>query len=167
MENIKRIYAKYISDCNFVYSSYQDNKIIIFKKTILIEPIDMSVINKFLLHKGHSLIMCVVFYKLEPEKTIDCKDVIVNNVSYYNAIEPAFYYNLCIDNYSGSYVKFDGASGKLICRGEYQNGNKTGLWTFWHKNGQKSEEGYFTNNHKTQLWMCWSEDGEKILKITI
>jgi hypothetical protein len=161
MEGIKNIYSKYVTNSDFVYNSYQKDKIIIFQK---LDPDCNN--NLHMLYKADRLKMIMIFHKLDPTTRTHFDDIIVNNVSYYNTIEPAFFYDLCIDNYSGVYMKWDD-NGNLICKGEYQNGIKKGLWTFWHDNGQKSEEGYFVNGRQTKIWMCWNRNGEKILKIII
>lgn len=45
-----------------------------------------------------------------------------------------------------------------------QNDNyvKVGLWTFWHDNGQKSEEGEYKDGERSGDWMYWRENGKKL-----
>lgn len=43
-----------------------------------------------------------------------------------------------------------------------QAGNKEGLWTFWHDNGQKKEEGEYKDGKREGLWTQLRKNGEKI-----
>ena len=45
------------------------------------------------------------------------------------------------------------------CRGEYRDGERVGVWTFWHPNGQKKAEGEFQNDKLHGPWKVWQSTG--------
>ena len=51
-------------------------------------------------------------------------------------------------------------NGELKEEGNYKDGKKDGIWTYWHENGQKAEEGVFNNDVKTENWIYYQKDGK-------
>lgn len=51
-------------------------------------------------------------------------------------------------------------SGKIYYRGTYSNGLKEGTETYWHKNGNKSEETIFASGNANGARTLWYEDGK-------
>lgn len=47
-------------------------------------------------------------------------------------------------------------------RGQMKDGQRSGVWTFFHSNGQKSAEGEYSQGLKTGEWTFWDEGGNKI-----
>jgi antitoxin component YwqK of YwqJK toxin-antitoxin module len=43
--------------------------------------------------------------------------------------------------------------------GRFERGLETGVWSFFHPNGAKSEEGPFVNGKPNGLWKQWRSDG--------
>jgi antitoxin component YwqK of YwqJK toxin-antitoxin module len=76
---------------------------------------------------------------------------------------------------TGSYVKNKQigiwstfySNNQMESRGRYSSDNgrmfshKTGMWTYWHKNGKKMCEGSYTNDCHVSLWTHWNENGQK------
>jgi hypothetical protein len=44
--------------------------------------------------------------------------------------------------------------------GEYETGKQNGRWVWWHKNGQKSIQGYFGTGNPNGRWTWWNEEGK-------
>jgi len=45
--------------------------------------------------------------------------------------------------------------------GEYKNGERTGLWTYWYPNGNKWSQGVYENGIENGLKTTWYENGQK------
>ena len=52
-------------------------------------------------------------------------------------------------------------NGQKCEEGEYKDGKKEGLWTGWYDNGQKWEEGECKDGKKEGLWTTWYYNGQK------
>jgi len=48
-----------------------------------------------------------------------------------------------------------------VAKGNYENGEKNGHWTFWYPNGQKWQEGMYRKGRRQGMWTIWSESGLK------
>ena len=53
----------------------------------------------------------------------------------------------------------EATAGNKFCEGFFEDGEETGLWTFWHQNGQKSHEGEFKDGKEDGAWNFWHENG--------
>lgn len=51
------------------------------------------------------------------------------------------------------------ANGQKSCEGEFAANLAEGHWVFWHKNGQKKTEGDYHDGKRIGLWATWAEDG--------
>jgi antitoxin component YwqK of YwqJK toxin-antitoxin module len=62
----------------------------------------------------------------------------------------------------GPYVLyFDDAAKRIREKGCYLDDNKTGHWTTWLENGNKSSEGDYKDYKPTGHWTTWRENGNK------
>ncbi len=55
--------------------------------------------------------------------------------------------------------------GKLWSQGVYKNGKENGLKTVWHSNGQKYYEGNTKEDKRTGVWKFWDEKGELLKQV--
>lgn len=46
-------------------------------------------------------------------------------------------------------------TGTRYAQGELKTGKETGLWTYWHRNGQKAREGRFVNGQRQGTHTYW------------
>jgi antitoxin component YwqK of YwqJK toxin-antitoxin module len=56
-------------------------------------------------------------------------------------------------------------NGKLWSQGIYKNGKENGLKTVWHSNGQKYYEGSAVNDKRTGIWKFWDEKGNLVKEV--
>ena len=49
--------------------------------------------------------------------------------------------------------------GGVMEEGDYKDGKKDGLWTYWYENGQKKREENYKGDKRNGLWTWWDEDG--------
>jgi antitoxin component YwqK of YwqJK toxin-antitoxin module len=69
-------------------------------------------------------------------------------------------YSYLDGEYHGAYeVSFK--KGGRHTSGQYDNGNKVGEWTWWHKNGEKSKQTNFSNYEPYRLETRWHDNGQK------
>ena len=61
--------------------------------------------------------------------------------------------------YTGKYFAFWNNGNKN--KGNYKDGKKEGLQTYWHKNGQKKVEENYKNGKQDGLTVWWHENGQK------
>ena len=52
-------------------------------------------------------------------------------------------------------------NGQKKEEGEYQDGRRAGDWMYWHENGRKLGEGKFANGKEAGVWTYWYENGQK------
>jgi antitoxin component YwqK of YwqJK toxin-antitoxin module len=38
-------------------------------------------------------------------------------------------------------------------------GDREGVWTIWHENGQKKAEGAYKSNKREGVWTYWDDKG--------
>ena len=50
--------------------------------------------------------------------------------------------------------------------GSLKNGKREGVWTFWHKNGQKRSEGPYKAGEQEGVWTFWYENGNVMKAVT-
>ncbi len=62
--------------------------------------------------------------------------------------------------YSG-WVKETYDSGRVEMLWQVKDGKEDGLWTKWHENGQKANEGTYEHGKINGLWTWWYENGQK------
>lgn len=60
----------------------------------------------------------------------------------------------------GPYSEFR-PDGAKYCRGQYQDGRRTGSWTFWHTGGRVAKSGDYKGGKPEGPWTFWREDGTK------
>jgi antitoxin component YwqK of YwqJK toxin-antitoxin module len=53
------------------------------------------------------------------------------------------------------------ASGKVMERGAFVNGVKTGEWLRWSEEGQKIAQAFYKEGKKDGLWLVWDLNGMK------
>jgi antitoxin component YwqK of YwqJK toxin-antitoxin module len=81
-----------------------------------------------------------------------------------NEIDEVFYTKDTNKPYSGQvFSLYD--DGKELTGGTLKDGKRDGVWTSWHKNGQKWTEGTFKNG-EMGLYTIWYENGKKKVEIT-
>lgn len=51
--------------------------------------------------------------------------------------------------------------GSKYCRGPYQDGLRTGSWTFWHTGGRVAKSGSYKAGKPEGVWTYWRDDGTK------
>ena len=59
-------------------------------------------------------------------------------------------------------------NGNILCEGNFLNGHKCGLWTFYHENGEKRKEGLYDRDgygKREGVWTYWNDDGVKISEV--
>lgn len=62
--------------------------------------------------------------------------------------------------YNGEVIDYyDNQQIKYLAKIEF--GFKEGLWTSWHQNGVKKNEGNYSNGKKDGLWTSWHQNGGK------
>ena len=54
--------------------------------------------------------------------------------------------------------------GGVMEEGDYKDGKKDGLWTYWYENGQKKREENYKGDKRNGLWTWWYENGQKELE---
>lgn len=52
-------------------------------------------------------------------------------------------------------------NGQKQSEGEYENGKQEGIWTTWYLNGQKGEEGLYKGGEQEGIWTEWYKNGQK------
>lgn len=52
-------------------------------------------------------------------------------------------------------------NGQPKKRGQYNNGQPVGQFTWWHANGNKQIEGFYVDGKKNRRWTWWHENGMK------
>lgn len=149
-ESLFKKYPKYFeNDSNFKYGSCGDF-IIVFEKmndTIVynndLNQLDPSyakyyanklkvvfIINKFLPEETPKFITHTEFCKII---TYDINEICLSKenhaLCFYNKVEPAYFSDIKLDNYTGFYMSwFD--NGLISEKGHYINGQRHGLWQF-------------------------------------
>ena len=63
--------------------------------------------------------------------------------------------------YTGLVFELSNNTGKKIVDGQYKDGIKDGLWTYWYENGQKKAEENYRYGKRDGLWIGWYENGQK------
>jgi antitoxin component YwqK of YwqJK toxin-antitoxin module len=53
------------------------------------------------------------------------------------------------------------ANGKQQFEGSYQNGKKSGSFTYWHENGQIAATGEYKEDRAEGIWVWWHKNGQK------
>lgn len=56
-------------------------------------------------------------------------------------------------------------NGNLWSQGEYKNGKENGLKTVYYENGGKYYEGELRDDNRAGKWTFWNEEGQKIKSI--
>jgi len=51
--------------------------------------------------------------------------------------------------------------GTKYCEGQYEDGLRVGLWTFWHRGGQVAKTGHYKQGKPEGTWTFFGEDGSK------
>ncbi len=59
----------------------------------------------------------------------------------------------------GRYTRWYPGGQQKDREGTYANGQKTGEWTYWRKNGEKQAVGSYADNKKEGKWTHWRKDG--------
>jgi hypothetical protein len=52
------------------------------------------------------------------------------------------------------------ANGQKALEGRYDQGKQDGPWTWWYATGQKSIHGEYAKGNPTGRWTWWKEDGK-------
>jgi uncharacterized protein len=65
--------------------------------------------------------------------------------------------------FHGPYL--ESSDEKILIKGNYAHGQKTGLWETWHPNGMPASEQEFKNNLAEGLYREWSPSGNLISKV--
>jgi len=56
-------------------------------------------------------------------------------------------------------------NGQKAEEGEYKDGKRVGDWMYWRENGKKLREGQFANGREVGVWTSWYENGQKLGEI--
>ena len=67
--------------------------------------------------------------------------------------------------YTGKTIK-NRLGGTKEFEGSYKDGEKDGLWTDYHENGEKKSKGNHKDGKLDGLWTNWYENGQKSSEIT-
>ena len=62
------------------------------------------------------------------------------------------------------YKEYYPITKELKSEWHYLDGKLNGLWTEWHKNGQKKEDGQYKDGKENGLWTRWYANGRKELE---
>ena len=82
----------------------------------------------------------------------------------FKAIERVARYDFTKREFIGAFADFNNA-GRLILRGNYQDGKKEGIFTAYHPNGQLKWEGRFIQDVPDGLWKYYYPDGKPLLEV--
>lgn len=91
-----------------------------------------------LLHKYESIKTTYILgEKVLPDKfNYKLEEVCTGGIHYFKTIQVAFLYRFIPDDY-------------------------TGIWTYWHSNGQKQSEGNYVNEKRMGYWIVWTNNGQR------
>jgi len=65
------------------------------------------------------------------------------------------------DGKANGAVTYFYASGKVMEKGAFANGEKTGEWLRWSEEGQKIAQAFYKEGKKDGLWLVWDINGIK------
>lgn len=60
---------------------------------------------------------------------------------------------------SGENYTFKNRDGKVLAKGKYRSGNKTGEWKYYYENGNLKSKGKYINSQKTGKWEEFYSNG--------
>ena len=102
--------------------------------------------------KNISYIVCLALFLVS---SIDAREV--SQLEERNGLE----YEPNQENpFTGKYVTYYD-NGQKQEEGNFKDGKKDGLWSWWGENGQKMSEGNYKDNKYDGLWTGWHENGQK------
>ena len=67
--------------------------------------------------------------------------------------------------YTGHVVEYYPQSQQKRYLSVYKNGQESGLWTAWHRNGQKAAEVRYKNGKREGVYIEWHENGVKAVEL--
>ncbi len=92
------------------------------------------------------------------------KEILIKEIQYYEEgakkIEGAYENGERTGKWSYWYP-----DGKLWSQGFYKNGMENGLKTVWHSNGQKYYEGSTLDDKRVGIWKFWNNKGELLKEV--
>ena len=69
------------------------------------------------------------------------------------------------EQWHGIYTEWHEETGNKDVERHYNEGKVEGLYTRWHDNGIKSEEGNYLNGEKDEKWTEWYSNGDKNFEV--
>jgi len=88
----------------------------------------------------------------------DLNKIHTEGIHYYKTIEPAYYKNLQLNDYTGKYYEWhENGAKKLEC--EYFAGNLSGMYAKWFSNGKKLELCEYVDGKLHGRFQEWSING--------
>tara|TARA_B100000401_G_scaffold164833_1_gene110122 strand:- start:331 stop:873 length:543 start_codon:yes stop_codon:yes gene_type:complete len=66
---------------------------------------------------------------------------------------------------NGEFIRYNGATGKMIERGAYLNDLKNGSFTKWYSNGVKRVEGSYRKGMKNGIWSYYFKNSPGVVRL--
>ena len=66
----------------------------------------------------------------------------------------------------GVYIRYNEVNGKMIEKGHYKKGVKTGPFSKWYSNGEKRVEGHYQNGQKSGHWAYYYKGGKGAMRMS-